>query len=378
MKNPFKRKGVIETPNYVKIRDSFKEELLQSSRGKKTSLPFIHNVLPSSSLVRPDDNFQVFVVGGTNGETATVHYDQDGAIKVLTHQAHPELAKFATLEDFLSFIDSNIDDKTSAIGLNFAFTLLPIVGDKGQIDGVMVSGDTKGHAFSGLQQKKVGEEIEKHFQKTHHRALIASVGNDTVCLIASATERNSDRNSMVAGIVGTGYNLAFFLDHKTIINVQASDFTGFTPTSTGKIIDKESSNVGEQLYNKEVAAGELYKHYNALVRKNILKANVINSTKELADLAITNQYEEGDIARALFHRSASLVAAHFAGFYEFKGCPNKITAIMQGGLFWDGPNYKETVDQVMIHLGVPNGAVEFRNVKYSDIIGAAKLITGGT
>lgn len=370
-------KEVIETLDYAAIRDNFYDELTKAARGESTSLPFIRNQLPSVSLVQAGEAFQVFIIGGTNGETATVLYNSDGSVSITDYQAHPELAKFHTLEDFLTFIDSHVDDATKAIGMNFAFTLIPKTGDKGQLDGVMVSGDTKGHAFHGLQHERVGEAIERHFQQTHHRDLIASVGNDTVCLIASGTNRDTDRDALVAGIVGTGYNMAFYLDDQTIINVQASDFTGFTPTATGRVVDQESKNVGEQLYNKEVAAGELYKHYNASVEGHHLATGTLHSSKELADLARTHEGKEGDIARSLFQRSASLVASQFAGFYNFKERPSKLTAIMQGGLFWEGPRYKEMVNEKLAQLGVPEGAIRFEKVEQSDVLGAAKLITGG-
>jgi hexokinase len=367
----------VETPDYARIRDAFCLELTKSARGEQTSLPFIHNRLPAKPLVKANEVFQVFVIGGTNGETATVKYSSDSTVTIKDHKPHPELTKFKTSEDFLTFIDNHAAADTNAIGLNFAFTLLPKTGDKGQLDGVMVSGDTKGHAFEGLQNELVGTTVEKYFKRIHKRDIVVSIGNDTVCLIASATEKGTDRGVLFAGIVGTGYNMAFFLDDRTIINVQASDFTGFTPTTSGKIVDQESHNVGEQLYNKEVAAGELYKHYNALINTLSLESERLQSSKDLANMASNNPSKEGEVARQLFKRSASLVAAQFAGFYNFKGRPQKLTAIMQGGLFWEGPNYRDMVTEELVRLGVPKEAMQFKQIEQSDVLGAAKLITGG-
>ena len=50
---------------------------------------------------------------------------------------------------------------------------------------------------------------------------------------------------------------------------------------------------------------------------------------------------------------------------------------MQGSLFWKGPNYQETLTETLVILGVPAGAIECVRVEHSDVIGAAKLITGG-
>ncbi len=127
-----------------------------------------------------------------------------------------------------------------------------------------------------------------------------------------------DRKSLVAGIVGTGYGFAIYLDDHTIVNVQSADFTGFAPTATGRVVDKESHNVGEQLFNKEVAGGEMFKHYNALINELVLQGGQLRTGQELAALAASNANKEGDAAQALLQRSASLVATQFAGFYNFR------------------------------------------------------------
>jgi hexokinase len=365
----------IEIPDYEKIRDAFSNELTQAARGEKTSLPFILNQLPTAPLVQVDEIFQVFVIGGTNGEAATVRYNADGTVTIVDYRAHPELAKFKTAEDFLGFVDAHVNRDTRAIGINFAASLQPKRGDKGQLDGVLIEGETKGHGFKGLQQERVGQTIENYFKQKRGQEVIVSVGNDTVCLIASKAVGRIDRTNLAAGIVGTGYNMAFFMDDGTIVNVQASDFTGFTPTATGKIVDQESTNPGEQLFDKEVA--KIYKHYNVLVDKFGLPGGKLQTGTELGALAAANDGAEGNIARALLRRSASLVAAQFAGLYNFKGQPERLIAVMQGGLYWEGPSYKEIVLEELKDLGVPGDAFVFEKVNRSDIIGAAMLLTGG-
>lgn len=306
---------LIETPDYRAIRDNFSDELAQAAQGESTSLPFIHNQLPTSSLVQPGEEFQSFAIGGTNGEVATLRYESDGGVTILNHQHHPELDKFKTVEGFLTFIDDHVVPATNAVGISFAAELIPVTGDKGQLDGILNEGETKGHGFHGLQQQRVGETIEDHFHHTHGRELVVSVGNDTAALLAAMAARGVDRNTLVAGIVGTGYNLALFLDDQTIINVQASDFNGFVPTASGRLADERSTNPGHQLYDKEVS--KLFAHYNALVDTGALQGAHLRDNKELAALAQSDGMG-GKVARALFQRSASLVAAQFAGLYQFK------------------------------------------------------------
>lgn len=50
---------------------------------------------------------------------------------------------------------------------------------------------------------------------------------------------------------------------------------------------------------------------------------------------------------------------------------------MQGSLYWGGPNYKEMVAEELARLGVPEGAFAFERLEYADVLGAAKLVTGG-
>ena len=209
----------------------------------------------------------------------------------------------------MSFLKTHLNETSRAIGLNFAFTLIPSVGSQGQLEGVMVNGETEGHASVELQKESVGAIIESYLKGSHNRSINVSIGNDIIRLIASGTEKDTDRAAMVAGIVGTGYNMAFYLDDNTIINLQASDFTGFKPTSTGKFVDMHSSNRGEQLYNKEVAAGELFKHYDALIKLQSLKAATLHLTAELTLVATKNGQGDREATVALFRHSASLVAA---------------------------------------------------------------------
>lgn len=367
---------VVETPDYADVRDSFCKELRLATQEQATSLPFIHNAITTRSHIKTDEIFQVFVIGGTNSEIATLRYNADKTISIIDYRVYPNMAKFESAAALLKFIDKHVDDITNTIGINFAFGLQPQIGNAGQMDGTMIGGDDKGHTFEDLRRQPVGETIEQYFMRIHNRPVTAAVANDIVCLIASVVDKEIDTSTLVAGIVGTGYNMAFFLDTKTIVNVQAAAFSGFKPTTTGHILDRESSNIGAQLFEKEVAAGELYKHYNILAKQYHLEIDHISSTKELSEIAGANQHNEGDIARALFKRSASLLAAQFAGFYNFKGRPRKLTAIMQGSLFWQGSDYKEVFVQELIELGVPTEAIVFEALERSGIIGITKLLTG--
>lgn len=368
----------VETPDYASIRDSFCEELKLATEGEKTSLTFIPNPLPKKALVKPGEIFQVFVLGATNGEIATVRYNADDTISIIDYRPYPELPQFDTVDVLLAFIDEHVDDMTNTISVNFAFPITPKIGEDGQLDGVMLKYNgpqNKGHEFKGLHDSLVGSVVADHFQRVHRRKVTVSVANDATCLLTSITTKGSDPTNLLAGIVGTGSNMAFFADKHTIINMESGNFNGFKPTSTGKIVDRESGHEGSKSFEKETAGGELYKHYNIIAKQYGLKTRPIKSSIDLNSLAITDQGDEGEVARALLRRSASLEATQYAGFYNFKGRPPKLTAIMQGSLFWNGANYKEIFVEELVKLGVPAEAILFEMLERSDIIGAAKLAT---
>ena len=364
--------SMIEELDYAKIRDNFCRELQLATEGGKTSLPFIKNPLPDIPLVAIGEKFQAFVIGGTKGSVATVEYRTNKTIQILTIERFPLLPKFATKDDFLDFLRIHIQEETRVIAINLAAELLPFIGMNGELDGILMEGATKRHAYKDLQKEKVGKTIEEFF----HNKIIASVANDTVCVLAAAIEKDINKDHLAAGIVGTGYNMGFFLNDMTIINVQSSDFHNFTPTESGRIVDGASTNKGERLYSKEIAAGDLYKHYNALIPILNLKPIPFHSTEELAISAESNIEKEGLVANQLFHRSASLVAAHFAGLYRYKQSPPHLTFIMDGSMFWEKTGYKEIVAEQLLALGVPEGTITFKQIAEGDILGAAKLVTG--
>ncbi len=368
-------KPLIDVPDYKQISRNFAHELMFASQGKKTSLPFIKNPLPKQSLIRPNQTFQAFVIGGTNGAMAIAH-TEDGTNFTIMHQTlfHP-LPFFTSFKNFVSFIVDNLDNQTSVIGINFAYNLIPVIGKHGELDGIMNEGNTKGHAFTGLYKQQVGKVVRHALKEKTGRDILVTVANDTICLITSGLKEHIDKNTLIAAIAGTGYNIALFLDSNTAVNLQTSDFTKFTQTASGKIVDRQSTNPGEQIYNKEVAAGELYKHFNAYISLLSLSTRPIQSSEELSEIAKIDS-KEGQVEKELINRSASLIAAQFAGIYEFKGKLEQIICIAQGSLFWKEPNYIGMLQKQLSLLGIPKDTIKLKQVENSDIIGAIKLLTG--
>ena len=82
---------LIEAPDYLSISQNFARELSLASQGETTSVPFIKNPLPEYPLVQPNQIFQAFVTGGTNGAMAVVKLDEDKKFVILKQKTFTPL-----------------------------------------------------------------------------------------------------------------------------------------------------------------------------------------------------------------------------------------------------------------------------------------------
>src|SRR5579872_548717 len=186
-----------------KVQANFLKELEDAKAGKKTSLPYIVNNLPKAKLVKSGETFQVIVTGGTICKVAKLKVNVS-KISLLNRQEMP-VSPFNTKEDFLNFILKNLDGTVTTLALNFTFPIKPVFED-GKLDGTLING-VKEHKLVGLENKKVGQEIEKYVHEKTGRKIKVSVANDTICLLLSALTKYK-YNQIVAGVFGTGINFA--------------------------------------------------------------------------------------------------------------------------------------------------------------------------
>ncbi len=406
-----------------KIRDNFFKELVYASSGKKTSLAFIKNPLPKRSPIGKGETFQVMVIGGSVFEKAQVKKINNKII-ILSYKK-TTLPIFKTAKALLVFFEKHLERSTKLVVLNFAYGLRPVLRDN-LLDGKLIS-VTKEQQFKDLINKTIGWEIEKYIFQKQKKRIKVSVVNDTITLLL-AMRRSSYNYLGAAGVVGTGTNFSFFLDENTAVNLESGNFNKLPKTETGKIIDKNSINPGQQLFEKEVSGAYLYLHYN--LRNDGEKIpHFLLSTYQLSSLAnddLRGHREAVAIARKLIERSASLIACQMAGIYLFKKSEAQnsyeknskfeirstkqiqnsndkdskqksfenlnlensknvssfntpisdlsFAFIMEGSLFWQGWQYRKRVEDYLNLLGVKKGAIEFIKIKNSSILGASQLI----
>lgn len=370
---------------------NFHKELRDAFFGKKTSLPFIVQQIPSSSLVRKGEIFEALTIGGSIIKKALVKKTTEGVEIVEEHDEKP--VSFSSEKDFLSYINNELASNVSTLALNFAYPIKPVFENarppatsskqsdskqvdvagevgRGKLDGILLA-VTKEGAFHGLIGKRIGKEIENYVLAKRNKRIKVAVANDTVCLLTSGLDR-FQKKELAAGIVGTGLNFAFFLDENRLVNLESANFDKFIQSEEGKIIDRQSQQPKEYTFEKETAGAYLYKHFNLIIKERGLKFSPIASTRQLNEISLENISEVSTIARDLLIRSAKLVACQIAGITEFK--KRSMVFIMEGSLFWKGNLYKKTVEKTVKQL-MPQYTVEFVEIENSAIMGAAKLVS---
>lgn len=349
------------------VADNFAQALANAASGKPSCLSHIENTIPERPLVAKGGIFQAMAIGGTNFKSAVIKKDDELEILELTQKTQPPV--FETKEDFLSFIQDNLADDISVLGLNFAFPLKPVFAN-GKLEAILLFA-SKEHKFEGLIGENLSTAIETYIQKELGRQIHVSVANDTICLLLSGLTQRNDSH-IAAGIVGTGLNFGYFENDTTLINTEAGDFNNFPIGQPEEILDEESIIKGRYLFEKAIAGAYLYKHFNILARQRKYFITPLKNSLELTEIAAR---EDGSqicfLAHEVLRRSAQLAACAIAGIATYK--QSDLAFVMVGSLFWKGDGYKTIVRETVKQL-VPAYKIQFLGIENSDLLGAAKLV----
>ncbi len=354
---------ILDTPDYQKIKTSFLNELTAASKGKDSSVSFIKNELPNKTTEK--NPFQAIVVGGSNFVSAT---PTDGN---LTKRTQGSLPIFNTATDFEKFLLSVFEPDISALALNFAYPISPIINEDNLLDGRLING-TKEHAFKGLVGQNLGEFVKKTYFAKFEKEIPVSVANDTICLALSGSGQESG-----GMVLGSGFNISLRIinEHKThIINLEAGNFDKFESDKILEEIDSKSENKGINRFEKMLSGNYLWLIYNFVVERYGLNIQNISNSKSMSQLAYDDKTKSGDLAREILTRSASLVASTISAIYEFLNKSEELTLITEGSLFWNGWNYQENMEKKLKEIGVPKNKISFKKIPDSSIKGALGLM----
>lgn len=361
----------LSSPKLLKvIEQNFISELRKAnaaylSEGKNnTSLQFIVNHLPSSSLVKAGKLFQSLVIGGTITKKALCRKTEKD-FEIVNQEKEKDLPLLTQKEGFFQFIDAYVDPKICVLGINFAYPMKPIF-EHGKLDGILLeTSREKAISAQSLIGKKIGKEIGQYMSEKRGRSISVSVGNDTACLLLSGKTRVFGDN-LACGVIGTGLNFGLLLDKNIMVNLESADFDKFPQRELGKTLsDKFGSPFG-----KETNGWSLYRHFNAEIKEKKIDFPLLTSTKQLSEVSQQNISQVSDIAQKHLTHSAQLVACQIAGIADFK--QQDMVFVMEGSLFWKGNKYKETVEYTVQQLTQKH--IFFIRIPNSGLLGAAKLI----
>lgn len=360
---------LIDALDYAAVTDSFLQELMLAFQGHISSIPFLKQYLPAQPLVT-EGTVQLFVIGGTNYIVETIDIQPDGS-HTITDKQTGTLPVFTTKQVLVAFFARFCDPRAKAVGINFGFPLIACTGSQGELDGMLAYG-TKEHAFAGLTEP-LGELVKTIFSKQFHTAPLVTVANDTICLALSG-----NGSEQCALVVGTGSNMCLSIKEKkkrVLVNLESGNFNKFIQSPVIKKLDAQSENPGGQLFEKNVSGQYLAGIFNEIITV-YPEIHPVQTTKELSVLAEGRKRGIArDLARTILTRSASLIACQIAAVYAFMDKPKQFSVIAEGGLFWNGWRYHETVERQLEALGIAKGVIEIKQIADSNVQGTIGLLT---
>ncbi|MDR0430714.1 MAG: hexokinase [Tannerellaceae bacterium] len=258
---------------------------------------------------------------------------------------------------------------------------------------------TKGVNIPEMIDKPIGESLVNYLNNKAGKKQFtkANVINDTVASLFAGLTR-SDYDAYIGLIVGTGTNMATFIDADKITKLNGKgNFSGLLPvnlesgnfdpphlTDIDAIVDASSGSFGAQRFEKAVSGmylGEILKavfpfdefedKFDAQKLTNIMGYPDIHREKYVR------------VARWIYERSAKLVAASLAGLILVMVSHNssikRIRLIAEGSLFWSedrkGVDYKDIVivelHKQLSSFGYKDVKVDIHHMDNANLIGSA-------
>ena len=375
------------------------------------------------TYINPGKDFEGKVLavdwGGTNFRVATVEFGKGKTPVVLESLKKPlsrvETAGFSQNDLFAEMADlvarlKYLDASVTHIGYCFSYPA------KSTIEGdATLLMWTKEIDIPEMIDKLVGEPLLKYLneydgirEKTRFKTI--KVVNDTIaCLFAGLAQPGYD--NYIGLIVGTGTNMASLLHKDKIaklhkeynggdlipVNLESGNLKPATGsrnlylTETDERVDRKSQQIEKQLFEKAISGGYLGSIFeNAFPTIEIERKFDGEKLTNLMNYPAIYKDEYVDAARAIYLRSAKLVAASLAGLiltltsYDEKkkscdGTVKNICLAADGSLFWstdkNGTDYNkivsESLDVFLKSFGLEHVHVFISRLNDANLIGSA-------
>ena len=338
--------------------------------------------------------------GGTNYRAAVINF-AGGVANITPKKAGGKdlsatTTKGFTLEDLLvkqsDFVNEIELPQKAPIGYCFSYPAecLPN-GDAELIKW------TKGIDIKEMIGNPVGKPLlDKLNQSGKAEFTGIKVINDTVAsLFAGLTDPNFD--AYIGLIVGTGTNMAGFINANKIPKIDSSlNWQGLTPvnlesgnfnpphlTKYDELVNEKSDNAGSQRFEKAVSG-----MYIGQILREVFPEDGFNDQtdgKALTDLINTadqNKSKHVKVAKAIYKRSAKLVAASLAGLIDLMISHDKsirkVRITAEGSLFWSEVSgckdynkvVKSTLKELLSEMGHKKVKVNIAEIESANMIGS--------
>ncbi len=374
------------------------EEGLAVDGGELLCLPTY--ITPAKEGVR-NKSALVLDLGGTNYRVAVVEFDPDGKpvihpdngwkkdLSVMKSDGFSQEELFREQADPIGSIRIN---EPMPIGYCFSFPAESLEDG----DARLVHWN-KGIHIDEMTGQEVGKPLMEYFNRTTGARFTGiKVINDTVASLFAGAAR-SGYDGYIGLIVGTGTNMAPFmpagkvkkLDGRNIagtlpINLESGNFVPPHMTGYDAAVDAASDTPGLQRFEKAISGyylGEILKAvFPATEFEHKFDAQRLNDMMNYPDLY---RPEYVETARAIYQRSARLVAASIAGLttvmHRQDSSIRRILLTAEGGLYWsrdrNGTDYNDIVNTTLARLlaraGLQDVSVEIIQMNNANLIGTA-------
>jgi len=256
---------------------------------------------------------------------------------------------------------------------------------------------TKGIDIKEMIGNPVGKPLLDQLNKTGKAEFTGiKVINDTVAsLFAGLT--NPDFDAYIGLIVGTGTNMAAFVNADRIpkidptlnwqgltpVNLESGNFNPPHLTKFDELVDEKSDNKGSQRFEKAVSG-----MYIGQILREFFPEDGFDATtdgKALTDLinnADKHKKNHVQVAKAIYKRSAKLVAASLAGLVDLLATHDKsirkVRITAEGSLFWSDvagcKDYnkivKATLKELLGEMGHKKIKVNIAEIESANMIGS--------
>jgi len=256
---------------------------------------------------------------------------------------------------------------------------------------------TKGLDIKEMIGNPVGKPLLDQLNKTGKAEFTGiKVINDTVAsLFAGLTDPDFD--AYIGLIVGTGTNMAAFVNADRIpkinpelnwqgltpVNLESGNFNPPHLTKYDDLVDEKSDNKGSQRFEKAVSG----MYIGQILREVFPEDGFDDQTDGKALTDIINQPEEHKkkhvkVAKAIYKRSAKLVAASLAGLIDLLATHDKsirkVRITAEGSLFWSevagSKDYnkvvKNTLKELLREMGHKKIKVNIAEIESANMIGS--------